>query len=336
MKKIGTISYATESGLGIIAKDFTENGIFDKILIVRHEHFENHFDWYPDAQSIRRNITPTDKTEFDALIHFINEIDILVVLESPWNPYVIPLCRQLNKKIVLMPNHEWTPWPLDVDFILCPSELEKRLYTTIQNSVPVEHINIPVNSRVKWRQRTTATSFLHNSGRGSSNDRNGTILLSNALPHVHSQLQTTIRGQGKLNSISANPNLDIKLINHTVDFESLYSDFDIFIFVERFCGSSLPLQEAFASGLAIISGDRFPINTWLPKNTLVKPIGYEKLDFIGIPFDAAVYDPEDLAKVIDRVAATDISKQSLAGKEWGELNSWNALREKYITTLQSI
>ena len=336
MNTIGTISYATESGLGIITKDFIENGLIDRILILEHEKFDNHFEWYPGAKKITRNVKPELKEEFSLLVDFISQVDVLVLIESPWNPYVIPLCRQLKKKVVLMPNHEWTPWPLDVDLILCPSELEKQLYLKLQNVAPVEYINIPVNSKVKWKKRESPNKFLHNSGRGSSNDRNGTNLLISSLPYISKSIDLTIRGQGVLNDIAPQHNVNLSLVNNTVDFESLYDGFDVFIFVERFCGSSLPLQEAFASGLAIIAGNRFPINTWLPTDALVNTSGHEMLNFIGIPFEAALYNPDDLAARIDEISSKDLTNLSLLGKEWGERNSWQSLKNKYQELLRGL
>ena len=39
----------------------------------------------------------------------------------------------------------------------------------------------------------------------------------------------------------------------------------MFVFPEKFNGLSLPLQEARAAGMLVLATDRFPMNTWLPR-----------------------------------------------------------------------
>ena len=46
--------------------------------------------------------------------------------------------------------------------------------------------------------------------------------------------------------------------------------------------------------------------------------------------DSAVHDPKEIARKIDEIAGSDISKYSLAGREWAEANSWNKLKTKYL------
>ena len=46
-KKIGSIVYATDQGLGYMAKDFYDHGLIDEVLVHPHTKRDNHFDWYP-------------------------------------------------------------------------------------------------------------------------------------------------------------------------------------------------------------------------------------------------------------------------------------------------
>ena len=39
----GSIVYATEQGLGYLAKDFYDNGIIDLVCIERHSNRTNHY-----------------------------------------------------------------------------------------------------------------------------------------------------------------------------------------------------------------------------------------------------------------------------------------------------
>jgi hypothetical protein len=110
--------------------------------------------------------------------------------------------------------------------------------------------------------------------------------------------------------------------------DNIWEEGDVFVFPEKFNGLSLPLQEAFASGMAVIAGDRFPINTWLPKDLLI-PVKEYKRESIAVPFDSAVIHPKDIAEMIDKVYNTDITEYSLLGKQFNEQNQWKILKEKY-------
>jgi len=109
------------------------------------------------------------------------------------------------------------------------------------------------------------------------------------------------------------------------DCQDLWSEGDVFVFPEKFNGLSLPLQEAFASGMAVITTDRFPNDTYLPKDLLI-PVRQFKKERISVEFDSAIINPVDIASVIDKVYNTDIISYSLLGKKFNEQNSWTQLK----------
>ena len=308
---IGAIVFATNQGLGYLARDFYNNGIIDKVFVYPHSTRKNHYDWYDN-----RVDTPEDLLDCDTILMFETPID--------WT--IIPKARAKGVKTALMPMYECTPYPLRYipDLILTPSDLDHQYYPE------GKRINVPVD--VKWKMRTVAKVFVHNAGNGGLGGRNGTKELLESLKHIKSPIKLIIRSQS-LDLKCDDPRVEI--IKDNVPFEELYSKGDVFVFPEKFNGLSLPIQESFASGMPVMCGDRFPMNEWLPKEILIPIKGYKK-ERIMTEFDCAIIDPVEIAKTIDYWYNKDITKLSLQGKKFNENNSWKKLKEKYKEVLSQL
>lgn len=298
----GSIVLATEQGLGYLAKDFYDNGIINKVSIHKHGSRTNHYEWYPDHCS-------TDE--------LLETCDTLIFFETPFDWSIIPKARERGIKTILMVMYECTrnPLPYYPDEIWSPSLLDQEYYPESKL------VQVPVS--VKHSIRRKACTFVHNAGNGGLGGRNGTKELLEAIKHVKSPIKLIVRSQVPIKQVD-----DHRIEYQIGHFDDIWSDGDVFIFPEKFNGLSLPLQEAFASGMAVMAGDRFPINTWLPKEILIPVSGYHK-ERIAVEFDCAEFDPIEIAKTIDEWYGRDITHLSLLGKEFGEQNSWKHLKETY-------
>jgi hypothetical protein len=307
-KKVGAVVYATEQGLGYLAKDFFDNGIIDKVLIHEHTLRPAHREWYPRESVV---------SSYEELLE---QCDTILFFETPFVWKYIPKAREAGKKTVLMPMYECTlnPNPYVPDLILTPSDLDQQFYPQ------GIRVNVPVS--VQWHQRSKAEVFVHNAGNGGLGGRNGTAELLAAMKWVKSPIKLILRTQTKFlafNNIS-DPRIDLRVGT----FEDIWSEGDVFIFPEKFNGLSLPLQEAFASGMAVMASDRFPNNQWLPREPLIPVEKYRK-EKLAVRFDIAELSPATIAKHIDEWFNRDITDLSLRGKEWGAQNSWQKLKERY-------
>jgi hypothetical protein len=242
--------------------------------------------------------------------------------EEAFDWKLIPMARNRGIKNVFMPMYECTrqPLPYEPDLILCPSALDLQYFkdkNAIQVTVPVD---------VECRERKKAKIFVHNAGNGGLGGRNGTKELLEAMQYVKSPIQLIIRTQE-----SDIKSFDKRVIveKGTIPKENLFKYGDVFIFPEKFNGLSLPLQEAYASGMLVMSTDRFPMNTWLPKEPLIPVKGYKK-ERIAVEFDYAIIDPKDIAKKIDEWYGKDITKYSEMGRVWALKNNWETLKNDYL------
>lgn len=313
-KTIGAVVVATDQGLGYLAKAFFDNGLIHKVFIHQHSSRENHTDWYPESAVVQ------------SAQELLKQCDTLLFFETPFSWKLIPMAREAHVKTVLMPMYECTQYPLpyEPDKIICPSPLDMQFYEG-----KGEYIPVPVD--VKWRLRRKARVFVHNAGNGGLGGRNGTRELLQAMQYVKKPIKLIIRSQVPMISRPPDdPRVEFRI--GTVSPEELWDEGDVFVFPEKFNGLSLPLQEAFASGMMVMATHRFPNTTYLPKEPLIPVASYKK-EMIAVEFDSAVIESKKLAAVLDRWYDKDIEAFSLLGKEYAQKNSWKILKEKYEAVL---
>jgi hypothetical protein len=141
-----------------------------------------------------------------------------------------------------------------------------------------------------------------------------------------------IRSQKPLDVNIDDNRVDVRI--GTVDYDKLFLEGDVFLFPEKFNGLSLPLQEAYASGMLVMTTDRFPNTLWLPNEPLIPVSGYVEDRIVNVPFHRATIDPINIAKTIDLWYKKDITKYSNQGKLWGEQHSWKNMLPKYIQIIK--
>jgi len=335
MMRVGSLVYATDQGLGILAKSFWDAGVIDTVCIVRHGKHITHEDWFP-GETVLGNLNMTDE-----LVAWIKSLDVFLAFETPFNWNIFDVCRENKVRSVLMPMHECLHSKVRVhkpDVWLCPSHLDIAVameYTTVNN---VFYIPVPVDG-IPFRQRERAEVFVHNAGHGGLKGRNGTAELLTAAELLRSKARLIVRSQEPLNIPYRMLPDSVELRIGAVPYDQLWVEGDVFVFPEKFNGLSLPLQEARAAGMLVMCGDRFPMNQWLPTAPLIPVKSYNHGQRIGPPYQAfyeAVFDPEVIAAHIDAWYGRDISAYSLQGKQWAETMSWKALKPKYLEFLEAI
>lgn len=304
----GAIGYATEQGLGIQMRAFIKHGIVDKLLVQKHSTYENHYDWYTPEQ------LAADEQEL------LDTCDKILFMETAFDKSrIIVHARERGIKTIFITHYECTPpfnWYPDV--IVAPSDEDLKYFPD------ATRLNIPVD--MKWKQRRKALVFIHNAGHGGLGGRNGTKELLEAMSYVHSPIKLIIRAQTG-NYKSDDPRVTIQL--GSIPYSDLFKEGDVFIMPEKFGGSFLPMQEAYASGMPVMASNR-DNNHWLPREFLIPVTGYKK-ERIAREFDAAIINPRDIATKIDEWYNKDITNYSLCGKLWGKQNSWAALKKHYET-----
>ena len=317
---VGSLVYATDQGIGILAKQFYDNGVITHPVIVIHSQHPTHYEWYPPGtRCIPIRMLSHYRLE---LMEFCRSMDAMLFIETPFDWNLLRAC----KRSALLTMYECTPErvPAEPDVYICPSLLDLQHFPS--------GVHIPVPVTVPWRQRHRAEVFVHNAGHGSFHGRNGTQELVDAWSYIKSGAKLILRSQKPMLTPEC---ANVELRVGTFPYGSLYDEGDVFVFPEKFNGLSLPMQEAYASGMPVIGTDRFPMNQWLPTKFLVQPIGFEDARIGGAyrKFSKANVSPFDIAKRVDEVYGTDISSYSLQGLVFAQTHSWPALRPLYMEAL---
>jgi len=337
--RIGQIVYATEQGLGRLGKSFYDAGIASEVLIYQHpDGRETQRQWYPDGTAVVSGPTFSAKHRLE-VAQFLSNIDVCLFFETPFDWNVLPLCAKYKVKTVLVPMYEWSLMnpPYQFDKVICPSLLDQQYFPG------APFIPIPVEPKF-WKLRTKALRFLHNGGGIGAREHKGTRQLVEAIPYIQSPVNLTIRAQnGKAleRILAANPRsrADRRVTWEFGErsYETLWDDYDVLIAPEKFNGLSLPLQEAFAAGMLVVTTDRFPMNTWLPKGPLIPVASKQTVQVQGGHnlIEESVVDPVEIARCIDQWHGQDIAEFSKAGRDFGDRYNWGKLRPYWVKEIAS-
>ena len=340
--KVGSLVFATDQGLGRLAKDFYDNGVVTHPMVVAHGRRPEHREWFPGAPYL---------ATFDSRDHynFAEQMDVMLFFETPFDWHLINHCKLKGVPTALMPMHECMPERMKAipDHYICPSQLALQWAWTPQarcgTEVTSEMIPVPVGT--PWRQRHHAHIFIHNAGHGGLNGRNGTQEVMEAWPMVKSPITLIVRHQGKMlwqEEMRRNERGGVLSVRPgNLPYESLWAgggEGDVFLFPEKHCGLSLSLQEARAAGMLVMATNRYPMTTWLPHEPLIEPSGYRKnrLQQFCVEYDEAVIEPAAIAAKIDEWFDKDIAEYSRGGREWAETMSWEFLKPRYIANLERL
>ena len=139
------------------------------------------------------------------------------------------------------------------------------------------------------------------------------------------------------NLSTQDPRVLIRKVNFR-NYWQIWREGDALVYPQDYNGICLPVVEALASGMAVISTDIFPFNEYLPKDLLFKPrkMYRTRADKGLLEVDAAIISPKDIAQKIDFIANKDISEYSEYGRKWAEKNNWFSLLPKYEKALQEL
>lgn len=334
---IGTLCFATERGLGYLAKSFYNNGIVTHPATLQHGSIPNLPQWYSDNPN-HIHIT-TQPWLSDRLKGLISNVSMMLFFETPFDWNIIDYCRTVGVKTALITMYECTPEhiPYEPDLYICPSLLDLEFFPREKS------VFIPVPVDEPWELRTKAINFVHNSGYIGLRGRSGTQELIDAIQYVKSPAKITIRSQNKSiidmayrAGVVANSNVTVE--HGIFPYESLRTGMDVCIAPEKFNGLSLPLQECFASGMLVMTTNRFPANTWLPHAPMIPCRGTTRQRVNGRMkvFDESIIDPKDIAATIDKCYGQDIESYSLLGKHYADNNSWEVLTPIYRQAFEAL
>lgn len=331
--RLGLVARCDDSGLGSLSQDFYNYLKPEKVLSI-YGRYSNHPERYPNAIICQQGM-PT----LEQIKDFIKDIDVLITFETPYNWNLISEAKKAGVKTVIIPNYEWTSAnpAVEPDLWLCPSKLDYDIFKAEGRNVA--YLPIPVDrTKIPFKLRTKAETFVFNNGHGGSIGRNSAREMLEAIARVPESTgaKFLIRSQVALDSMINMPHMKFQF--GETPKEQLFSEGDVFVFPHKFDGLSLPIQEAIAAGMPVITTDFFPFNDMLPKELLFPYDDKAKarLDEDTREIDIHLIYPRDLAQKIQEFVGKDITELSKKMNEIAEQYSWFNLKDKYIETLNEL
>ena len=326
--RLGLICRFDNSGLGTLSWEFARNLKPHKVLLVENFVHQTFPERYAGLDSRRAGRTYSDNWEW-----FLEDIDVVMTFETFYRWEIVKICRQKKIKTVLYTMVEMTSekLPLFPDLFLCPSKLDYERFREPKVFVPT-----PVaTDRLIWRKREKAHTFIHSASHGGVSMRKGTHLLMEAIPMVKSDVKFEIYTWIPFKS--NDPRLEIKLQNFK-NYWQMWREGDVLVYPQDYNGICLPIVEAMASGMGVITTDIYPFNEYMPKELLFKPeqMYRTRASPSLLEMDAAKINPKDIAEKIDEWANQDIGRFSEYGKTWAQENSWEILGPKIVSTLETL
>jgi glycosyltransferase involved in cell wall biosynthesis len=335
--RIGIIAVCDNTGLGVISVDFFRNLVVQKVLVVPGNE-ANHLDRFTNRPGVSVIVCPTRVPTLGEIDRFLENVDVIVAFETPYDWNIFMRARQLGIKTVLIPMYEWTPSndkiPCYPDLFLCPSRLD---YDELPE--PKQYIPTPVNRDIiPFRLRTHAEKFVFINGTGGFKRRNSLHVLLEVIPLVKSPVEFLIRSQVSIPPIS---DTRVTVQMEEVDYENLWKEGDIYLHLHRWDGLSLPINEAMAAGMPIIAPNFYPHNEFLPKGLLfsveatVRECLLEGLREI----DVHVISASTVAQKIDEVAMMQEHEIALLSQDMNQLadeRSWSVMRSKFVEILNNL
>lgn len=325
------IARADNSGLGTLSRMFFDNLSIHKVLIVKNGAYQFFPERFPNFPITDRSI------ESDKLDWLLNDIDILLTFETSYEPKVFQRAKKKNIKTFLMPMYECTS-DLRVlgvpDVLLCPSRLDLQFYQKYRAITKLVYLPVPVDTeKIVKRNIKSAKIFLHNAGHGGLASRNGTNELLAAIPMIKSDVKVVINSQRNINF--NHPKAEIR-VGNILNYWDMWKYGDVFVFPHKFDGLSLPVQEALAAGMPVLSTAIFPFTSWLPTEWFFEPSDVIQVRVSGTVvehIDYAVVDPATIAQKIDDFVNQDIHIESRKAFKLANEISWSKLKSKYLNIL---
>lgn len=323
----GLVARADNTGLGNLTWEVWRHLNPDRTVVIdveAYRHQPTHRDRYPGSTW---NIGIDIDWSEESIKRFLDGLDVVFTAETPYNPALFSIARDMGVRSVLyvMPElfpyneHPDLPRP---DLFVCPTSY---LLENIPN--PKVVLPLPVDrERCRFRLRTSANRTVHHlAGRPALLDRNGSMIVRDAGRFVRGDVR--LRAQTTtIATTHAWPNVT----SEKVEFENYweaYDDVNLLAMPRRYGGLCMPLQEAASCGIPVIIPNVPPYNVGWPAALLVEPVIDRARKMAGGIIPLAAIPPRRLADRVNALFDDDdlMTLMSVEMDAWAAERSWERL-----------
>jgi hypothetical protein len=343
--KVGLLARGEDRGLGIQTWEFHRNLDVERTLLIDMGELARGFPVHGDRYLYEG--ANTTVARFDKLGQlpertvrdFLSGLDVVFTAETFYDWRLVKWARQMGVATVCQVNPEFyrhgadrllehpTTWWAPTPWYLDRLPVNTRLV-----GVPVATDRFPMDHPTPADQ----LRVVHTAGHRAAGDRNGTLQLLTALRSTRPPMTVRLLTQdARLPRNRQQPNLTVELdAGGREHYWDLYTDADVLCLPRRYGGLCLPVQEAMASGLAVVMTDTSPNDFWPTLTVPCRPRGYLNAAIGKIRYQAA--DHRQLAHTLDALATDPdhLHTVQAASLEWARDHSWEAMRPQYVEELE--
>lgn len=307
-------------GLAIQTADFARNMNPDKVLGIELPNSPYPNDWssFEDVE-----VVPFGELSASLIAAWLRDLDAVYFAETGYHEETFRVAWN-EARTFLHANPEFYYWDHPTDVVANPTPwLLDRMPGAIHFPFPTDTVKLP------FTQREEARVFLHVVGHPAMKDRNGTRIVLDALPYLDESVEVVIRSRQELRGPQKASRAKVRVeIGDLPDNADLYADADVLILPRRYGGLNLPLQEAAALGMPIVTLDRVPENGFIPDEMRIPATHHRTIRTQGGPVEVSTGEPSVLAAKMLQLARNPdlVAEMSKRMRTWAESISWDVLR----------
>lgn len=350
MTKISAIVRADCGGLGSLSRSFSDRLGFHRTISLSRHPGEHHPLWYPSNRVADGELT------IELVAWLCDGADVLLSFETWYGELAPRVARQMGVQTALVPMYECCPLRgaglEETDLAICPSLLDLHEIECTPGLTAARRVFLPVpleTERIAFRRRRRARVFLHSMGHGGIAGRNGTDRVIEAWRYVTSNARLIVRHQSpppaRLPDDDRITFLSATAAGGVENYWDLWSEGDVLLHPHRWDGLSLPIQEALAAGMPVMTTRYWPFcdadeedakgerrRGWLPVSSQQMSIAVTSTTRQRICREIVAYEttPQAIAATIDAWYDADISAASDEARAHAEHHSWRKLLPGYL------
>lgn len=343
--KIGAIVRAEDRGIGLQVWEFCRAMQPERTLLVDMGElargFPPHPERYPGATVVHYEhgeLVPTATVR-----EWLDGLDVVFCVETFYDWRIPGWARDVGCATVCQVNPEFMRPPEELPSLptrwWAPTPWRLNLLPPDTRVVPV-----PVaDDRFPFAipERGQQLRVLHVAGHRAMNDRNGTQLLLQGTPRMGAMHLTVMTQDERRIGVprSTRQGLTAECRHGGIaDYWRLYEDQDVLVMPRRYGGLCLPVQEAMASGLAVVMSDAEPQRSFWPVMTVRTATTAPKHRCPGGRLAMSNARPEAIAEALNTLAKDPEALIELqqASLEWAKAHRWSVMRDLYERELADV
>jgi len=345
---VGLVAYANNSGLGVMAKALRDQGIVSSQMVIRHPVKGVH-----DLGDFPHTFADLNPTK-DQLHEYLSTCDprIVIFIETPFNFDFFREVYASGRGVVLIPmidsieQAKFQPYGKYITGIIHPTQMGYALYRDAHKwNGLITHVPWPIDTdyfNPSQLGEKGSSTFLHNEGFGGAGYRKGTDMVFTAfqqLSYLLKDVSMYVRSQCAESQHSQIRKMKQVTINTEDAPEAIdiYTGGKVYVAPSRREGLGLPIPEAMACGLPVITTGAPPMHQWFiqDRSLLVSVQQQSMLPYGDIPmYDCSVYDLMQKMKF----AAENLDLMEQIGAENCKIIednfSWHVLRERWQRAIE--